>query len=105
LKIDDSLNGIPVIRSRETRRTRAKTPASTTGQGNAGDSVEITQTSARLSRLEEDLGQIDSADPGKIEAVRQAIADGSFQVDEEAVADALVQSTAEQLRRQGNGRQ
>ena len=103
MKIDDTLNGIPAIRSRETRKAKASFNTATTSHGKPGDSVDITQTSAHLSQLEGTLGQIDSADAGKIEAIRQAVADGSFQVDEEAVANALAQSTMELLRRQGKG--
>lgn len=101
MKIDDPLNGVPAIRSRDTRKAKENSTATATNQGNAGDSVDITRTSARLSQLEETLGQIDSSDAGKVEAVRQAIADGSFRVDEEAVASVLVQDTMELLRRQG----
>jgi len=102
VKIDDALNGVPAIRSRETRKAKGNAASTTPNHGGASDSVEITSTSAQLSKLEEELGQIDSADTGKVEAVRQAIADGRFQVDEEVVADALIQGTMEQLRRQGN---
>lgn len=99
MKIDDALNGVPAIRSRETKK--GKTATATASSGHAADSVEITPASAQLSRLEEELSLVDSADTGKVEAVRQAIAEGRFQVDEEVVADALVQNTMEQLRRQG----
>lgn len=101
MKIDDPLRGVSAIRGREIRKPKGRT--TTTALAGGGDSVDITQTSARLSQLEEALGQIDSADTGKVEAVRQAIAEGTFKVDEEAVADALVQGTMEQLRRRGKG--
>ncbi|TCJ13200.1 flagellar biosynthesis anti-sigma factor FlgM [Parasulfuritortus cantonensis] len=102
MKIDDALNGVPITRSRETRKTKAGTGSTSAGAGTSGDSVEITQASAQLSRLEEELGQLESADAGKVEAVRQAIAQGHFEVDEEVVAEALVKDTMEKLRRQGN---
>lgn len=102
MKIDDALNGVPAIRSRETRKAKGNGVATTVNHGGASDSVEITSASAQLSRMEEELAQIDSADAGKVEAIRQAIAEGSFQVDEEVVADALVQGAMEQLRRQGH---
>lgn len=101
MKIDDALNGVPAIRSRETKKGKTATATATASSGHAADSVEITPASAQLSRLEEELSLVDSADAGKVEAVRQAIAEGRFQVDEEVVADALVQNTMEQLRRQG----
>lgn len=101
MKIDDSLNGIAPIRGRTTRKAKDGAAATPASPGTAGDSVDITPTSARLNQFEEELGRLDSGNAGKVEAVRQAIAEGSFRVDEEAVADALVQSTMEQLRRQG----
>jgi negative regulator of flagellin synthesis FlgM len=101
VKIDDSLNGVPAIRRRETRKSKDGSATSSGSPVTAGDSVEITTTSARLNQLEAELGLIDSANTGKLEAVREAIANGSFQVDEEAVAEALVRSTMDQLRRQG----
>jgi negative regulator of flagellin synthesis FlgM len=101
VKIEDLLKGVPAIRSREARKSKAGEPGLTTGGGAAGDSVEITRTSASLNMLAEELMQLDSSGSSKVEAVRQAIADGSYQVDEEAVADALVKNTMEQLRRQG----
>jgi negative regulator of flagellin synthesis FlgM len=100
LKIDDSLHGVPPLRGRDTRKGKAADAPAAANPGAVGDSIEITPTSSQLNKLEEDLGRIDSADTGKIEAIRQAIAEGTFQVDEEAVADALVKTTIEQLRRQ-----
>jgi negative regulator of flagellin synthesis FlgM len=104
VKIDDSLNGVAAIRNRDTQKKKGNAAASATQPDSAGDSVEITQTSAHLSQLEDALTRIDSSDAGKVEAIRLAIAEGRFQVDEEAVASALVQGTMEQLRRQGKGK-
>ncbi len=104
MKIDDSMNGVAAIRSRETRKPKPGRvdPHNPAGSGN--DSVEITPTSSQLRRMEDELGQIDSQDTSKVEAVRQAIADGSFQVDEEAVVNALVRETVDLLRRHGGTR-
>lgn len=104
MKIDDSLNGVPVIRNRAPDKGKDRRTRTTPGHEGHGDSVEITRTSARLSRLEEELDGIDAADTGKVDAIRQAISEGRFQVDEQAVADALVEGTMEQLRRQGRSK-
>lgn len=104
MKINDPLNGVPAIRNRDIRKAKATPSATPSHQGNDSDSVELTPISSRLSLLGEEMGRIDSADTGKVEAIRQAIAEGSFQVDEEAVADALIQGAMEQLRHQGNGK-
>lgn len=102
VKIDNSLKGVTSVRTRETRGGKEKPAAATNAPPLSTDSVELTQTSARLSALEEALAQVPPENAGKVESIRQAIAEGRFQVDEEAVADALVQGTMEQLRRQGS---
>lgn len=102
MKIEDPLTGattsIPNQRTRAKGKTTAS-PASTSSNGK--DSVEITTTSTQLSQLEDTLNQLDTTETGKLEAVRQAVAEGRFQVNEEAVANALVQSSIERLKRQG----
>lgn len=102
MKIDDSLMGVPSVRSKKTRTAREKTSASAeTPSSTTSDSIEITPTSSQLSKLEEALSQLDTHETSKLDAVKQAIAEGNFQVDEEAVADALVKSSIDQLKRQG----
>lgn len=62
----------------------------------AGDSV-------RLSGVSRDLAQASEAgsafDPQKVEAVKAAIANGTFRVDSGKVADALIASVADLLGR------
>lgn len=101
MKIEDALNGVRAVRSRDTRKGKPGAVSAPAAPSHATDSVEITPASAQLSRLGEELALVDNAETGKVEAVRQAIAEGRFQVDEEVVAEALVQNTIEQLRRQG----
>lgn len=101
MKIEDALNGVRAVRSRDTRKGKSGAVSAPAAPSHATDSVEITPASAQLSRLGEELALVDNAETGKLEAVRQAIAEGRFQVDEEVVAEALVQNTIEQLRRQG----
>lgn len=101
MKIDDSVAGVPTIRTKKTRDKTSATASSTTSSAASGDSVEFTEASSQLSKLESALSQMDTSEPGKLEAVRQAITEGQFQVDEEAVADALVQTSIDQMKRQG----
>ncbi len=99
MKIDNSLKSVAAVRTRATRGDKGKTAADTDAA--IADSVELTLASTTLNAMEEALAGMPAEDTDKVEAVRQAIADGHFQVNEEAVADALVQTTVEQLRRQG----
>lgn len=102
MKIEDPLTGATTSIPNQKTRAKGKTTASPAGTGsNSKDSVEITTTSAQLSHLEDTLNQLDTTETGKLEAIRQAVAEGRFQVNEEAVANALVQSSIEHLKRQG----
>ena len=97
MKIDESLAGLPPVRGRETRKSKTGAKGGAVVAGN--DSVDITPKSARLNQLDDALAQIDSHDAGKVEEIRAAIANGTFQVDEEAVASAILDNTVELLRR------
>jgi negative regulator of flagellin synthesis FlgM len=101
VKIDDSVAGVPSIRTKKTRDKTSAASSTATSGSTSGDNVEFTEASSQLGKLESALSQMDTSEPGKIEAVRQAISDGQFHVDEEAVADALVQTSIEQMKRQG----
>jgi negative regulator of flagellin synthesis FlgM len=61
------------------------------------DEVELTADSARMRELESRLAEMEITDPKKVEAIRQAIADGSFKVDEEVVADAMIKEALDLL--------
>ncbi|MBK6980923.1 MAG: flagellar biosynthesis anti-sigma factor FlgM [Betaproteobacteria bacterium] len=65
-------------------------------QAPAGDSVRLSGASRELA----EASQAGSAfDPQKVEAVKAAIANGSFRVDTGKVADALIASVADLLGR------
>lgn len=102
MKIEDPLTGASTTIPNQKTRAKGKTSSSSgSSSANSKDSVEITQTSSQLSQLEGALNQLDTTETGKLEAVRQAVAEGRFQVNEEAVANALLQNSMEQLKRQG----
>lgn len=76
------------------------------GAGKAGapaaagsDSLALTESSTRIRALESQLASVDVADAAKVESVKAAIADGSFTVDAEVVADRLIDHTKETLRK------
>jgi negative regulator of flagellin synthesis FlgM len=101
VKIDDSILKTPRVGSQKLRNAKGKRSVDATHVGVSQDSVEITQASSQLQVLEEKIGQLGTSETGRLEAIRQAVAEGRFQVDEEAVADALVKSSIESLKRQG----
>ena len=67
---------------------------STSGRSNrvlADDTVELTDTASRLGELSNELARADGVDLERVEAIRQRIAEGSYEVDADRVAEALVQ--------------
>ncbi len=72
--------------------------ASTPSAG-GGDSLTLTDSSTRIRALESQLASVDVTDMGKVESVKSALADGSFTVDAEVVADRLIDHTKEALRK------
>lgn len=66
----------------------------------ADSSVALTDISARLQEIETQLAGIDNIDSGKVEATRQAIAEGRYGINEDAIAERLVHDIVEDLRRQ-----
>ena len=73
-----------------------KAPAPAAG---GSDSLTLTESSSRIRALESQLASVDIADSGKIESVKAALANGTFAVDAEVVADRLIEHTKETLRK------
>ena len=73
---------------------KAATPAAC-----ACDSLTLTESSAQVRALETQLASIDITDASKIEAVKAALANGSFSVYAEVVADRLNSHTKETPRK------
>jgi len=102
VKIDSALQHITHIQAKgvKTKSSRGKTAASI--DGSISDNVQLTGTSSRIRELETQLADLPAEDAGKVESIRQAIIDGTFKVDEEAVAEGMVQETIEQLSHRHN---
>jgi negative regulator of flagellin synthesis FlgM len=73
-----------------------KTAAST---GGGSDSLTLTESSTRIRALESQLASVDLTDVGKVESVKAALANGTFAVDAEVVADRLIDHTKQTLRK------
>jgi negative regulator of flagellin synthesis FlgM len=73
-----------------------KKPAPTTA---GGDSLTLTESSSRIRSLETQLASVDVTDAGKVDSVKSALANGTFAVDAEVVADRLIDHTKETLRK------
>ncbi len=102
MKIDSAIQHISSVQAKgvNSKPSRGKTAGS--AAGSVSDNVERTGTASRMREMEAQLADLPFEDAGKVESIRQAIADGTFKVDEEAVAEGMVQETIEQLSHQHN---
>ena len=65
----------------------------------ATDHVEIGAASTTLRMAEEALATVDVADAAKVSAVKSALDGGTFQVDAEVVADKLIDTAKEAVKK------
>jgi len=98
VKIDSALQHVSSVQSKGVKSKTSKGGKVSAGSSSVSDNVQLTDTSSRLRELEMQLSDVPMEDAGKVESIRQAIADGSFKVDEEAVAESMVRESIEQLR-------
>ena len=59
------------------------------------DRVELTDTASRLSALADDVRAANGVDLDKVDAIRQRIADGQYEIDAGQIADALIRQEQE----------
>lgn len=98
MKIENTLKGgVAPSRVRESKSAPAKGGGRQVGRTSISDDVRLTATSGMMRVLEAELTGVEVTDSGKIESIRQAIADGSFVVDEQAVADGLIQESIDHI--------
>jgi len=100
MKIDNSIPSASPLGRVSEAPGRAPAPPSATSSA-ASDSVAITSLSARLNELEGVLAGVPVVDGEQVQSIRQAIADGRFQVDAGVVADRLLSSARELLLQRG----
>ncbi|WP_435213445.1 flagellar biosynthesis anti-sigma factor FlgM [Luminiphilus sp. nBUS_16] len=79
-------------RNEETRGTASEAPAAAVM---GDDRVELTDTATRLNALADDVRAANGVDLEKVEAIRQRIADGDYEIDAGQIADALIRQEQE----------
>ena len=70
-----------------------------TAPAGSGETLSISNLSAQLSALEARLSEGDEFDTARIDAIKLAIREGQFKVNPEVVADRLIESAKEFLRK------
>jgi flagellar biosynthesis anti-sigma factor FlgM len=97
VKIENILKSTATPRSKSTRTAQAPLLQST--EPTVSDDVQLTATAEKMSQLEGNLSSVEVSDRAKIDAIRKQISEGRFKVDEEAVAESLVQETIANISR------
>ena len=82
-----------------TRRSEAAKPAASQGQSRAAtadtaastsDTVSITQSGLLMSKLEELVQRTPVVDQERVAAIKDAIASGTYEIDDQRIADRLL---------------
>ncbi|WP_434630135.1 flagellar biosynthesis anti-sigma factor FlgM [Chromobacterium sp. CV08] len=80
-------------------KTAARAPSSSASSaGSSSDNVQINSLASRLSAIGNDPStQQPSFDAAKVESIKSAIANGSFSINADKIADGLISSAQELL--------
>jgi negative regulator of flagellin synthesis FlgM len=78
------------------QREQSAPAAPVAAAGSGPDSVQLTEQAQQLLRLEEKLAQFPEVDSQRVDAIRQAIADGSYKIDAEQIAERMLAAEAQQ---------
>jgi negative regulator of flagellin synthesis FlgM len=98
VKIDHIIKSPAITRGKDARSSPARILQSPDNIA-VSDDVKLTATAEKMSQLSDELQSLDINDHAKIESIRQEIAEGRFKVDEEAVAESLVQESITSISR------
>ncbi len=79
----------------ETRTTskvsaEAAAPEKAPGAASAGDTVNLTNSAKLLERLDKSLASLPAVDAGRVAEIKSAIENGNYQIDADAIAEAMI---------------
>ncbi len=94
MKITNSTvnNGIPTLRSEALEKKGASDVSSKKSSANSSDRVELSVNRAKIDQLTSALASMGSTNTEKIESIKSRIADGTYHVSGQAVAEKMLQS-------------
>ena len=97
MKIDSSIKSVNTgaVSGGASRPGKSTARVSTSG---GGDRVELSPLAAQLQSIEGSMADTPVVDSARVAEIRQAIAEGRFKVNPDAVADQLLQTARELLR-------
>ncbi|MGA7180425.1 MAG: flagellar biosynthesis anti-sigma factor FlgM [Thiobacillaceae bacterium] len=96
------------ITSTGTRSVAGSKSKKTSGAGKSsatskpGDRAEIAATTSHLQATELELASVDITNSAKVAEVKQALDAGTFEVDSEVVADRLIETSKESIRKRSS---
>lgn len=73
----------------KTQADAASAPSSSTAQ--TGDQVTLTSSARSLQKLSDAIAQTPVVNSAKVSSIKQALANGTYQVDSASVADKMIQ--------------
>ncbi len=97
MKIEQNLQSLSSTPAIDKKRANGTATAPAGNKSSSGDSVQLTSLSSQLQSLEKNLGDVSAVDSSRVEAIKQAISEGRFQVNAEAVANSLIKTAKEFL--------
>jgi len=97
MKIDSSMKSVSAGAVSAGGAKPGKGAASAPNSG-GGDRVQLSPLSSQLHAIESSMADTPVVDSARVAQIRQAIADGRFKVNPDAVADSLLQTARELLR-------
>ena len=97
MKIDSSIKSIGTGAIGTGSSRSGKGAASTPASG-GGDRVQLSPLSSQLQAIESGMADTPVVDSARVADIKQAIAEGRFKVNPDAVADHLLQTARELLR-------
>ena len=89
--------GVSVGRSDTEVRGDATNEAGTNAKAAPSDSVQLTDTASRLAELQAKVTEMEGVDFERVQEIREQIADGTYNIDADRVANALLTMEKELL--------
>lgn len=103
MKIDKRTPGVT---GKTVSATQGKTTRKTATPTRAGgeEKLNIAASTSQLRELESQMANLDISDAAKVAAIKNAIDSGTFEVDSEVVADRLIDTAKESVRKRSRKR-
>ena len=90
MKIEKSINSLPPSSVSESAARATPSKASDKPASPSGVNVSLGSTSSQLRSMEVDVANAPAVDAKKVAEIKQAISEGRFQINSEAIADGLI---------------